>query len=155
MKYNDNGEYKDIYIKTFDTLPVGTEVDYDGETVPDGWSEIQDPTIDTMTYNTTYFNTPVFNKISRSGNVVSIYFIAQKKADWSGNADIITGLPANSFGENFRFSAHIGDDEIIPATNSSRIMLWTQINGTTIRCYNGAIANNKYIHISLTYIAND
>lgn len=42
MKYNDNGEYKDIYIKTFDTLPVGTEVDYDGETVPDGWSEIQD-----------------------------------------------------------------------------------------------------------------
>lgn len=42
MKYNDNGEYKDIYIKTFDTLPVGTEVDFDGETVPDGWSEIQD-----------------------------------------------------------------------------------------------------------------
>lgn len=40
MKYNDNGEYKDIYIKTFDTLPVGTEVDYDGETVPEGWSEI-------------------------------------------------------------------------------------------------------------------
>ena len=40
MKYNDNGEYKDIYIKTFDTLPVGTEVDYDGETVPDGWSEV-------------------------------------------------------------------------------------------------------------------
>jgi len=40
MKYNDNGEYKDIYIKTFDTLPVGAEVDYDGETVPDGWSEI-------------------------------------------------------------------------------------------------------------------
>lgn len=42
MKYNDNGEYKDIYIKTFDTLPVGTEVDYDGETVPEGWSEVQD-----------------------------------------------------------------------------------------------------------------
>ena len=40
MKYNDNGEYKDIYIKTFDTLPVGTEVDYDGETVPEGWREI-------------------------------------------------------------------------------------------------------------------
>lgn len=40
MKYNDNGEYKDIYIKTFDTLPVGTEVDYDGEIVPEGWSEV-------------------------------------------------------------------------------------------------------------------
>lgn len=42
MKYNDNGEYKDIYIKTFDTLPVGTEVDYDGETVPDGWTQVSD-----------------------------------------------------------------------------------------------------------------
>lgn len=42
MKYNDNGEYKDIYIKTFDTLPVGTEVDYDGETVPDGWTQVND-----------------------------------------------------------------------------------------------------------------
>ena len=42
MKYNDNGEYKDIYIKSFDTLPVGTEVDYDGETVPSGWTEVDD-----------------------------------------------------------------------------------------------------------------
>ena len=40
MKYNDNGTYKDIYVKTFDTLPVGTEVDYDGQTVPTGWTEV-------------------------------------------------------------------------------------------------------------------
>ena len=48
MKYNDNGEYKDIYVKTFDTLPVGTEVDYDGSVVPSGWTEIADPS----TYST-------------------------------------------------------------------------------------------------------
>lgn len=41
MKYNDNGEYKDIYVKAFDTLPVGTEVDYDGSVVPSGWTEVQ------------------------------------------------------------------------------------------------------------------
>lgn len=40
MKYNDNGEYKDIYIKTFDTLPVGAIVEYDGATIPDGWTDI-------------------------------------------------------------------------------------------------------------------
>lgn len=40
MKYNDNGEYKDIYVKAFDTLPVGAEVDYDGNTVPSGWEEV-------------------------------------------------------------------------------------------------------------------
>lgn len=43
MKYNDNGEYKDIYVKSFDTLPVGTEVDYDGDTAPTGWTEVADP----------------------------------------------------------------------------------------------------------------
>lgn len=42
MKYNDNGTYKDIYLKTFDTLPVGSEVDYDGQTVPSGWEEVTD-----------------------------------------------------------------------------------------------------------------
>lgn len=40
MKYNDNGTYKDIYIKSLDTLPVGSEVDFDGNSVPDGWEEV-------------------------------------------------------------------------------------------------------------------
>lgn len=42
MKYNDNGTYKDIYVKAIDTLPVGTEVDYTGSTVPAGWEEVDD-----------------------------------------------------------------------------------------------------------------
>jgi hypothetical protein len=48
MKYNDNGTYKDIYVKTFDTLPIGTEVDYDGETVPTGWTEVSNIDIGTI-----------------------------------------------------------------------------------------------------------
>ena len=40
MKYNDNGEYKDIYVKTFDTLPVGAIVEYSGSTIPSGWTDI-------------------------------------------------------------------------------------------------------------------
>lgn len=42
MKYNDNGTYKDIYVKTFDTLPVGAELDYDGERVPSGYVQVAD-----------------------------------------------------------------------------------------------------------------
>lgn len=147
----DTGEISNRASEITNSYSTSTGIGYSANYV----NNLLKTTIGTMTYNTTYFNTPVFNKISKSGNVVSIYFIAQKKADWSGNADIITGLPSNSFGDNFRFSAHIGDDEYIPATTSSRIMLWTQINGTSIRCYNGAIANNKYVHINLTYITND
>lgn len=44
MKYNDNGTYKDIYVKTFDTLPIGAIVEYSGSTIPSGWTEISDPT---------------------------------------------------------------------------------------------------------------
>lgn len=40
MKYNDNGEWKDIIVKATDTLPIGTEVDYNGTDVPDGWEEV-------------------------------------------------------------------------------------------------------------------
>ena len=56
MKYNDNGEYKDIYVKAFDTLPVGTEVDYDGSTVPDGWEEVDtyDSGWQTLTLTSTF-----------------------------------------------------------------------------------------------------
>lgn len=44
MKYRDpqTGEFKEITVKVADTLPVGTEVDYDGTTVPNGWEEIQE-----------------------------------------------------------------------------------------------------------------
>lgn len=41
MKYRDkNGEWKELYIKAVDTLPIGTEVDFEGEQVPAGWEEV-------------------------------------------------------------------------------------------------------------------
>lgn len=60
MKYNDNGTYKDIYVKAFDTLPVGTEVDYDGSVVPDGWTEVE---VESGTIN-------VANTTQASGSIV-------------------------------------------------------------------------------------
>lgn len=41
MKYKDpiTGELKDIIIKSGDTLPIGTIVDFDGDTIPDGYEE--------------------------------------------------------------------------------------------------------------------
>lgn len=67
MKYNDNGTYKDIYVKTFDTLPVGTEVDYDGNSVPDGWTEVDEVESGTLElYDATKVDgTIYYNKIGR------------------------------------------------------------------------------------------
>lgn len=36
MKYNDNGEFKPIYVKASDTLPIGAIVEFDGTEIPDG-----------------------------------------------------------------------------------------------------------------------
>lgn len=40
MKYNDNGTYKDIFVKVCDTMPIGAIVEYSGATIPAGWTDI-------------------------------------------------------------------------------------------------------------------
>lgn len=37
MKYNDNGEIKELKVKVLDTVPVGSIMDYEGDTIPNGW----------------------------------------------------------------------------------------------------------------------
>ena len=41
--------FTDLVVKVGDTLPIGTEVDYDGQTAPAGWQEVDDPNV----YSTT------------------------------------------------------------------------------------------------------
>lgn len=45
MKYKDptTGNFKEINVKVADTLPVGSEVDYNGTTIPTGWEEVDSP----------------------------------------------------------------------------------------------------------------
>lgn len=80
MKYNDNGTYKDIYVKAFDTLPVGAEVDYDGSVVPDGWTEVEDPntySTDEIRVGTWIDGKPIYRKVVRNiiptGVGISVY----------------------------------------------------------------------------------
>lgn len=40
MKYNDNGTIKEISVKASDTLPIGSVVEFDGDTIPSGWEEV-------------------------------------------------------------------------------------------------------------------
>ena len=42
IKYKDpvTEDYISVKTKTIDTLPVGTEVDFDGDSVPSGWTEV-------------------------------------------------------------------------------------------------------------------
>lgn len=67
MKYKDpqTGNLRPYGTKVEDTLPVGTEVDYDGNDVPEGWEEVDNPN----NYSTeetkigTYLGKPLYRKV--------------------------------------------------------------------------------------------
>lgn len=40
MKYNDNGEIKNIVVKAADSLPIGTIIEYDGDSIPEGYEAL-------------------------------------------------------------------------------------------------------------------
>lgn len=44
------GTLETVYVKALDSMPVGTIVDYDGDTIPTGWEEVND-------YSTTEIDT--------------------------------------------------------------------------------------------------
>lgn len=68
MKYKYNDEWVDLSIKALDSMPVGTQVEYTGDTIPTGWEEVND-------YSTSEINTgkkwidgkPIYRKVIECG----------------------------------------------------------------------------------------
>ena len=64
MKYKYNNEWVDVNIKALDSMPVGTQVEYTGDTIPTGWEQVND-------YSTTEIDTgkkwidgkPIYRKV--------------------------------------------------------------------------------------------
>ena len=48
MKARDSqtGTFKDVYVKALDSMPVGTQIEYIGDTIPIGWEEVYDYSTD-------------------------------------------------------------------------------------------------------------
>ena len=44
VRVKDNSQFKEIYVKALDSMPVGTEVDFDGNSadIPDGWEQVSE-----------------------------------------------------------------------------------------------------------------
>lgn len=81
MKYNDNGTVKEIVVKAGDTLPIGTIVEYEGTTIPDGYTVVEDEIGDIQILN---IQTKILaaDDIPSGGNIQkSDTFIAIEGAD--------------------------------------------------------------------------
>ena len=96
VKYKDTttGNFVELGVKVGDTLPVGSEVDYDGETVPTGWEEVNSVTdYDISDYIATgiTFNSN-YSYIRKSGSNVSIQLMITSTLTTS-TTTILENLP--------------------------------------------------------------
>ena len=89
MKYKDkDGQWQELYLKPAgDTLPIGTVVDYNGETVPYGYEEVED---DKPIDISEYFSTPFTKTLLKA-----FYYPSIKKVDLIFNISSITGADNN------------------------------------------------------------
>lgn len=91
MKYNDNGTIKEIPVKASDTLPIGSIVEFDGDTIPDGW-EVLSAAFEPFKFLGTV-NTGGSNSFSLTSSDLSIYngcylIVATKGAEDGVNSGI-------------------------------------------------------------------
>ena len=112
-------------------------------------------TTSACTYDTRYFNTPVFNVLAKCGQVVHITFTAEVKAAIPNSTPILTGLPKtlNNYTERLPFL--FGNTQYIPSPTYYQGGALTNTSGYgCVTTY--AIADSyvgKFIHFSVTYIA--
>ena len=75
MKYRYNDTWNDFAAKVGDTLPIGTIVDYDGDTVPTGYEEVNSySTSEVKTGDTWIDGKPIYRKVIEIGALPNNYY---------------------------------------------------------------------------------
>ena len=144
MKYNDNGEYKDIYIKTFDTLPVGAEVDYIGSIVPDGWTQVDSYSTSEIDTGETWIDG---SKIYRK--VIDFTTASSAVTSWT-TCGTITNLkrPIKVYGY---LEYNSTTSSVIPTFESSSIRLQFSFSGNNLQYQCEGYLNKKcYVIVEYT-----
>jgi hypothetical protein len=87
--------FTDLVVKVGDTLPIGSEIDYDGQTVPAGWQEVDDPSVYSTTetrVGTWIDGKPLYRK--------TIYSTAKTGSLGLSNVDFLRWKNFNAFVNN-------------------------------------------------------
>jgi hypothetical protein len=65
MKYFYNNQWNEIGIKALDSMPVGTQVEYTGDTIPTGWEQVSDYSTSEVNTGKTWGsnNEPIYRKV--------------------------------------------------------------------------------------------
>ena len=102
MKYKDNGQWKEIYIKALDSMPVGTEVDFDGQTsdIPVGWEQVNNKVVLYENPNGTNTNVTVSDDLYNYDYVDIVYGKTSKKSIYVARIVVPKNINDYSFSLN-------------------------------------------------------
>lgn len=104
MKYKYNNEWKELNVKVSDTLPIGAIVEYNGDTVPIGYEEVNSySTNEVKTGDTWIDGKPIYRKVW----VLEL----SNNADLDGNLGLTN---TNNFWINEGKSFIKGSDQSLP-----------------------------------------
>lgn len=99
MKAKDKttGQFKKVYVKALDGMPVGSEIDYSGNIsdIPTGWEQIDDPNVYSTTQEIDTGKTLDGKKIYRS--YISFTHSSTGNYTYNHNLGIETLVSANIF----------------------------------------------------------
>lgn len=140
MKYNDNGEIKDIVVKGLDQMPVGSIIDYDGTDVPDGWEQVED--IEDFSSKVTLAETPLNATFIKQGNMITIQFIGALKQHSAGT-NILTIPDGYRVGNQHHFPA-------VRGLNAGNIVLNTD-GKVNVNAFSGSTTENARVCFNITY----
>lgn len=141
MKYNDDGTIKEIKVKSFDTLPVGSEVDYDGSVVPDGWTEVEEVGEITTSYGTLYY-TKIGKLVHIEGDLTGL----------QGTYKTITTLPSEIKPKYSKFFWNYINENTqgsIAISNNSGIMQAVHNNMD-----GGSYTSSETLRVNVTYFTD-
>jgi hypothetical protein len=144
-KDNQTGNMIPLGVKVEDTLPVGTEIDYDGQDIPEGWVEVDDPNV----YSTsetrigTWLGKPLYRKVLSDTlpDVTTTGTTATKNVDIGSNIDLAFvsgGYIHSRYGLNFQSTYFSNDGTAINCYITSDKKLRLSSNNDN---YNGSTAN--------------
>ena len=136
------GNLETVYVKALDSMPVGTQIEYTGDTIPTGWEEVND-------YSTTEIDTgkkwingsPIYRK------VIEITSTNASASNWKEYTFSTLGLPStlnnvifiDSYG--FLTQANQMYVESLPS-NGSRIQV--NIDGNKLNVLGNGASYSKY-----------
>ena len=112
------------------------------------------PITTSCSYDTSVFNTPYINNMVRSGNVIEISFIAQVKAQPSGNVNLITNLPKFAKSGDNPILSWVGTTRYIPDENATPKQLWTS-GDESIRTGRNLLTAGNWLYFNYVYITSD